>query len=114
MAQNGNAVISMRVRTLCTQRHSLASHPRRHGGGGQGEGGRGREERGRETEWLQFALMSSKCSNTGDFIEACIWASLMRACTPQTYVETDEETDRQTFRQADTGDPRESERPCAL
>lgn len=30
---------------------------------------------------LQFALMLSKCSNTGDFIEACIWASLMRACT---------------------------------
>lgn len=63
---------------------------------------------------LQFALMSSKCSNTGDFVEACIWASLMRACTPQTYVETDEETDRQTFRQSDTGDPRESGRPCAL
>lgn len=45
MAQNGNAVISMRVRTLCTQRHSLANHPRRHGGGG---GGQGRGESGGE------------------------------------------------------------------
>lgn len=78
------------------------------------EGERRRRARTGDGVVLQFALMSSKCSNTGDFIEACIWASLMRACTPQTYVETDEETDRQTFRQADTGDPRESERPCAL
>lgn len=49
----------------------------------------------------------------GDFIEACIWASLMRACTPRAYVETDEETDRQTDKQTPET-PRESGRPCAL
>lgn len=50
------------------------------------------EEGWRQTEAgvvLQFALMLSKCSNSGDFIEACIWASLMCTCTPRAYKQTD-------------------------
>ena len=56
MAQNGNVVISMRVRTLCTQRHSLRNHPRRRGSD-SAEVGRGWrrsvvEKSGDEQRWV--------------------------------------------------------------
>ena len=98
----------MRVRTLCTQRHSLRNTTLGAVAAATGREGRDDEDGGR---WMRGAVTSrggggvairtyveQVQQHRGDFIEACIWASLMHACTPQTYKHGYRETDRQVDR----------------
>lgn len=61
---------------------------------------RGSDERGAGGGVAIRTYVEQVQQHRGDFIEACIWASLMHACTPQTHKHGCRETERQTDRQA--------------